>query len=97
MKSTEHVTIHTSGGPREGHDGVRLGSSWPEKGILKHLNIILPTKTEKGGVPSLFEGFVRAPGPPRGGDIGEGLDLSRIVAKKSNTPLGQRPGEWLHR
>ena len=64
------------GGPREGHVGVMLGSSWHLKGILKHLNIVLPTKTEKGGVRRFVEGFVRALGAPRGG-VGEGLELIR--------------------
>ena len=53
-----------SGGPREGHVGVMLGSSWPLKGILRHLNIILTTKVNfRGGEPDL--GSLREGGPRR--------------------------------
>ena len=70
----KHRSDGPSGGPREGHVGVKLGSSWPLKGILRHLNIILPTKVNLRGGKSHFRSFTRAPEAPRGGDIGEGLD-----------------------
>mgnify|MGYP007042616421 CR=1 FL=1 len=70
----KHRSDGPSGGPREGHVGVMLGSSWHLKGILRHLNIILPTKLNLKGAGTLFRGFTRAPEAPRGGDIGEGID-----------------------
>ena len=70
----KHRSDGPSGGPREGHVGVKLGSSWLLKGILRHLKIILPTKANLRGVRPIPGGFTRAPEAPRGGDIGEGLD-----------------------
>ena len=57
-----------SGGPRQGQVGVMLGSSWPKKGILRQLNIILPTKVKKEGVAIISRGFDGPPGAP-----GEGI------------------------
>ncbi len=61
-----------SGGPREGQVGVMLGSSWPQKGILRQLNIILPTKVNFREGEGNLPGVRRAPGGPWGGDLGEG-------------------------
>ena len=63
-----------SGGPRQGHVGVMLGLSWPLKGILRRLNISLPTKVNLRGGGTHRRSFTRAPEAPGGGDIGEGLD-----------------------
>ena len=70
----KHRSDGPSGGPREGQVGVMLGSSWLLKGILRHLNIILPTKLNLRGVSHIPGGFTRAPGAPGEGDIGEGVD-----------------------
>ena len=57
-----------SGSPREGHVGVMLGSSWHLKGILRHMNIILPTKLNLRGARPIFRGSAGTRGPP-----GEGI------------------------
>ena len=60
----KHRSDGPSGGPREGHVGVMLGSSWLLKGILRHVNIILPTKVHfRGGKANL--GSLREGGPRR--------------------------------
>jgi len=57
-------------GPCWGHVGVKLRL----KGILRHLNIMYPTKLNLRGVATIPWGFTRAPGAPGEGDIGEGVD-----------------------
>ena len=58
----------------KGQVGDMLASdSWPLKGILRHLNIMLPTKVNlRGGGPN-FGGFCRAPGAPGEEIKGRGL------------------------
>ena len=63
-----------SGGPRESHVGVMLGSSWPFDGIVQHLNIIYPPKINLRGGESHWEGGLPGPGGPRGG-VGEGFNI----------------------
>ena len=70
----KHRSDGSSGSPREGHVGAMLGSSWLLKGILRHLNINLPTKANLRGVRPIPGGFTRAPEVPGEGDIGEGVD-----------------------
>ena len=50
-----------------------LGSSWLLKGILRHLNIMYPTKVNLSGGGAHFSEFLPGPGGPpgrgyRGGD-----------------------------
>ena len=49
-----------SGGPREGHVGVMLGSSWHLKGILTPLIIIVAAKVNLRGGDTNFGRYARA-------------------------------------
>ena len=50
----------------KGQVGILLGSSWPLKGILRHLTIILPAEVNLRGGDTDFPGLVSGPGDPRG-------------------------------
>ena len=71
---TKIATFEVPGEGLKGQVGVLLGSSWPLKGILRHLTIILPAEVNLRGGKAHFGRVTRAPGPPRGGDKGEGID-----------------------
>ena len=71
---TEIATFEVPGEGLKGQVGVLLGSSWPLKGILRHLTIILPAEVNLRGGKSLFPGFTRAREAPGGRGKGMGID-----------------------
>ena len=63
---TKIATFKVPGEGLKGQVGVLLGSSWPLKGILRHLTIILPAEVNLRGGGALFPELVSGPGDPRG-------------------------------
>ena len=68
------ATFGVPGESLKGQVGVLLGSSWPLKGILRHLTIILPAEVNLRDGGSPFPGFTRAREAPGGRGKGMGID-----------------------
>ena len=69
---TEIAIVGVPGEGLKGQVGILLGSSWPLKGILRHLTIILPAEVNLRGDGDHFPGFTRA---REGGLINKGLEV----------------------
>ena len=71
---TKIAILGVPGEGLKGQVGILLGSSWPLKGILRHLTIILPAEVNLRGGKGLFPGFTRAREAPGGRGKGIGID-----------------------
>ena len=81
-----------SGGPRGGHVGVMLGSSWHLKGILTPLIIILATKVNLRGGEVYFLGGGEGPGRPLGRGFRGGESVHKGI--KPDISTRPRPKAW---
>ena len=70
---TKIAILGVPGEGLKGQVGILLGSSWPLKGILRHLTITLPTEVNLRGVVHFFPACVGPGGPPGEGVRGWGL------------------------